>query len=373
MMNRKLQSTFSEGGSGSRFAVWLLGGVGLALVLLLPACTGRGDVPEAPVSGRGLEVVYLSPVEAPELWHVPVDGAPAAGWTETSGQVADYCVSRDGAWIVYPLPNTAGGQDLWLLETGAGRSERLLDCGAETCTEASWAPDGERLAFTRAGKSPQTIWMMNRRTGQAVQLIADGNVPGRAPSWSPDGRRIAFIETRTNKIRIVDLEGGEHVLLPSTLGEMGSWSPDGGRMVYLDRQADELFAGVDIYVVDLVTQKIQPFNLPGFSKVEIGVPVWHPREDLWLLSLRPLAGTYSKQLWLVPLEKGLDPQAVTSDHNFAHAAYAWSPEGEQVVYQRYELETPGAVPEVWVWERATNQAHLVAENAALPRWLPPLP
>ena len=152
---------------------------------------------------------------------------------------------------------------------------------------------------------------------------------------------------------------------------MGNWSPDGQRMVFVDTATDSLFGGVDVYIADLTTQSIAQLKLPEFDeiatiadageaehgdeidltpgRVDASVPVWHPTEELLLLAQRPYFATFSKQLWLLPLAEGVETMPVTDDHNFVHGAYSWSPDGGQVVYQRFALEMTNAVPQVWVW------------------------
>ena len=312
----------------------------IMIASMLSACSG--EVVEEPATApfRGLQVVFMSPVDAPELWHIPADGGEAAQLTDTSGQVYDFAVSRGGRWIAYSAANQTGGHDLWLIETSSGKSHRLLDCAEESCVEASWSDDDAYLAFTRRNRSRESVWVVNRESGAVTPLIADGAPEGRSPSWSPDGRRVAFIESQSNRIRIVDVEGGEQFRLTGDDGVMGNWSPDGHRMVFVDTANDSLFGGVDVYIADLTMQSIAKLILPEFDEIatiadageaehgdeidltpgrlDASVPVWHPTEELLLLAQRPYFATFSKQLWLLPLAEGAKATPVTSDHNFSH-------------------------------------------------------
>jgi Tol biopolymer transport system component len=268
----------------------------------------------------------------------------------------------------------------------------LIDCAEENCVEASWSADGAYLVFTRWNRTRETVWVVNRESRVVTPLVSDGALEGYSPSWSPDGQRVAFVESQSNRIRIVDLEGGEQFRLSGDDGVMGNWSPDGKRMVFVDTANDSLFGGVDVYIADLTVKSIEQLVLPEFDeiltladageaehgdeidltpgRVDASVPVWHPAEELLLLAQRPYFATFSKQLWLLPLEEGAAAASVTSDHDFSHGAYRWSPDGDQVVYQRFALELTNAAPQVWVWDRESGESRLLADDAALPQWLP---
>jgi len=360
------------------------------LVLVLSACA-TAPVEEVPAP-LGLQVVYMSPVDAPELWRVPASGGEAVQLTETDGGVYDFVVSPFSDWIVYAVENETAGIDLWLLELATSKAHKLLDCSEERCIEASWSPDGEYVVFTRLNPSQQSLWIAAREDGTVTPLLSDGAPDGYSPSWSPDGEHVAFVEGNSDRIRIISLQGGENYRLPGIYGLMGNWSPDGTRLVYVSKEEEKVFAGDEILIASVETGKVTPLVLPEFDhltsledagelehgheidlegvRIEASVPVWHPTEELLLLAQRPFFATFSKQLWLLPLDEDSQTQPVTDDHNFVHAAYSWSPDGEQVVFQRFALEQTNAVPQVWVWQRESGEVRMLADNAALPQWLP---
>lgn len=89
--------------------------------------------------------------------------------------------------------------------------------------DASWSPDGERLAFAAADGSLRLL----RRSGGLE--APRGPARGRHPSWSPRGD-VLFLGGW------LVTPGGEPVreLLRDAAGATGVWSPDGSRLAVLD-------------------------------------------------------------------------------------------------------------------------------------------
>ena len=70
---------------------------------------------------------------------------------------------------------------------GVGQSSATPPTGVR---EASWSPDGKRLAATWF----DAIWTMTPDGREARRLVArpDGWTIERDPAWSPDGKSLAF-------------------------------------------------------------------------------------------------------------------------------------------------------------------------------------
>jgi Tol biopolymer transport system component len=49
---------------------------------------------------------------------------------------------------------------------------------------------------------------------------------------------------------------------------------------------------------------------------------------------------------------------------------AWSPDGTQLAYLRFQLMKADARPEVWLLSIAGGEPKKIADNATLPAWLP---
>jgi dipeptidyl aminopeptidase/acylaminoacyl peptidase len=111
-------------------------------------------------------------------------------------QWADHpTLSPDGRTIVYErsffdVMKDTRRANLWLIDVASG-DERPLTTGATRDGQATWSPDGKRIAYVAAdGDKPQVFvrWVDGGQTARITQLTsAPANL-----EWSPDGKWIAF-------------------------------------------------------------------------------------------------------------------------------------------------------------------------------------
>jgi Tol biopolymer transport system component len=81
-----------------------------------------------------------------------------------------------------------------MLDLRTGR-ESVLAAGFD----ATWSPDGHRIAFDRRGRPGVAgIWLMDVAGHRARQLNISGLAQAAAPVWSPDGRSLAFFATASS-------------------------------------------------------------------------------------------------------------------------------------------------------------------------------
>ncbi len=91
------------------------------------------------------------------------------------------------------------------------------------------SPDGERLAFTAAGR----VWVMDLPDGTPRRLTSDAEKRFEySPSWSPDSRSIAYTtvdENATGHVMTISVDGGSPRQVSAESGEYAhtQWSPDG--------------------------------------------------------------------------------------------------------------------------------------------------
>ncbi|MGI8306038.1 amidohydrolase family protein [Saccharopolyspora hattusasensis] len=189
----------------------------------------------SPVLSRDGEQVAFRALNA--LWVLPIGGT-ARKVVDDGYFSSDPDFAPDGRSLVY-VSDRAGTANLWRLDLGTGRSERLTDA-TDAQLMPRYSPDGTKIAYQDESGG---TWVLDIAARTARQVLPTLYQPGR-PSWSPDGGKLALAamrpysrrtDTGHNQILVVDLESGElryQAVAPerslSTRGDDGPlWTKDG--------------------------------------------------------------------------------------------------------------------------------------------------
>lgn len=196
-----------------------------------------------------------------DVWTVDVDGGDVRRVTR-SGDALWPVWAPDGRSIVYARVedlrrNRRGALDytssLWAIDPDGANPRRLTD-PAEGTTERPWsfAPDGSRLAITRA-RLPALERRAEKTRLVLVNLDGSGerelSGTGTDPAVSPDGSRIAYASARdrngtlnygdissiATELYLMDADGSNRRRLTRTrnINELApSWSPDDTTLAY---------------------------------------------------------------------------------------------------------------------------------------------
>jgi len=156
--------------------------------------------------------------------------------------------------------------------------------------DATWSPDGTRLALGRMStdhseQRPIVIQIADLRSGKASPI--PGSEGRRSPRWSPDGRSIAALSADATGLALYELETGRwrDLLVGADLLEYPSWTRDGTRI--------QLVKGDSIVRVHVASGTVEPVaSLSGITRAysEFGTWLGIAPDDA-PIALRAMSGT----------------------------------------------------------------------------------
>ncbi len=129
-------------------------------------------------------------------------GAHLTRFTFGPGLQTDASWSPDGRRIAFAA-DREGNFDLFLQALDGTEPVRLTASPANE-TQPAWSPDGQRLVF-RSDEGDGGLFTVNVNGGP-VRLVAS---QGFRPVWMPDGRDILFADARLQRLYLVRADGGE--------------------------------------------------------------------------------------------------------------------------------------------------------------------
>jgi Tol biopolymer transport system component len=247
----------------------------------------------------------------------------------------------------------------------------------DATTLARRAPEvrnGDLLYFVRTTVdcTDSTIAVVDPRGKRTRNLTLGTNIRAAAfqATWSPDGQKIAFTGSPCSTppqghLYVMNADGSGITEIPTAPArdvEYPTWSPDGTRLAFVgvDSIGHRSIFSIDVDGTDLQTLLA---SVPGFSETFHSLK-WSPDGRTLLFSgtiLFPCPrgcgfGTEVEELYLLSLESGDVVQLTDNDVGDADAS--WSPDGRHIVFSRegtllvMDLETAETRPLI---KRERNQ------------------
>src|SRR5579859_6436249 len=174
---------------------WPAGLLGLALLYAASAASGGASSGTALLRQPALSREHLAFVYGGDIWLADRDGQHPVRLTVHASAYGPH-FSPDGQWIAYSA-TYAGNTDVYVIPTAGGQPRRLTWHPARDEVDG-WSPDGKRILFA----SPRAV--ANNRSNQLYEVALTGGFERKVmeamaweASWSPDGARLAYRPYRT--------------------------------------------------------------------------------------------------------------------------------------------------------------------------------
>src|SRR5947207_2345579 len=291
--------------------------------------------------------------------------------------------SPDGTKILY----WSGGK-VMVADAASGQVRALTGGPGEQIGQPVWAGDGSAAYATITDTAGNTDIYVARPDGSHLRPVFVDAVPEGGPVWSPNGKQLAFIRYGSPPSLIVtDLARHARVLLHSpTLVSRGigrpplspdgsgwpgapSWSPDGKTIAVASSSG--------ILLIDVRTHAVRHWTDDGGDLF----PAWSA--DGAIAYTDGLVDTeQDSSIWVAGKQSTLKIDAgFVNDPNYPQqfagiaADLAWSPDGSQLAFTRYDIATGTdtyvvSLDSIRIIDRRTHRARSVPTNSWSFAWSP---
>ncbi len=294
-----------------------------------PLTDGDERVGHPDVAPDGRQVAYVSGDGINDdlfLLDLETDGTERL--TSLSAGAAAPRWSPDGRRLVFES-SQGGNSDLWVVELASGEL-RQLTTDPSRDFEPAWAPSGDALAFTsnRADRQAE-VWRLALETGTPERVTRQG---GTRPRWHPAGSSLLFQSAggEDGRMRVweFDLAGGEaEALTDGVYSAVGEYSPDGEDFVFQDH------TGVHF--------RVRLRARSGGVARPLGEGTNEETQPRWASSGRRVAylegSPGTRDLVVVSADGG--ERRIVSQPEAAVSEYAWTPDGNALVFAQIEART----------------------------------
>ncbi|HVU13882.1 MAG TPA: hypothetical protein VHD90_21540 [Phototrophicaceae bacterium] len=228
--------------------------------------------------------------------------------TSTGSQIY---LSPTGDAFAYLVPNgPASSAGLYIADFKSQISARVLAIRSVTqrniLTPPDWSPDGTKLAIALATGYDIDIYTVERDGSNPTDLTPQGSYDFW-PVWSPDGAYVAFVSDRA---------------------QCPSWIP--GQPGTCDGTNTPPPTGGNVFVINMANKQITQVSTAWVTSP----PKWANPRTVVYASGDPLNGDTERDIYASDVISGQSTKVtLTSNDTPLKLSEAWSPTGQEVVYQ----------------------------------------
>ena len=272
----------------------------------------------------------------------------------TAGLTSPPAIATVFRRIVFTSDRDGNSEIYVMRSSGSGQTRLTYNLSADA--DASWSPDGQKIAFVRQGAAGSEIWTMDATGGnQAPRSSPVEGLPYAAnPRWSPDGAYLAFLRSATpggaGDLYRVATAGATQQGLTSSGDVVGvpAWSPSGTQLAIVRGASLDAF----LYTVNAdgtgMTPQAPAYGIAAPSLVATATPepAWAPGPAILYVDLvdSDADDNYIREVFsLVP--GGAGPTQLTSlNLSFSDdgaSTVRWSPDASRILMSAQEAEHVG--------------------------------
>ena len=313
-----------------------------------------------------------------QLYLIPALGGEIQQITNGNTGVWNYSVSPAGDSLIYSVPDSGIGSELWYWQADMNSPELILSCPEESCSDVLWSPTQAQILYSRLNfESEQaylgipSLWWLNLETLETQPLFQDSQLPVYNPRWSYDGSWLSYTSANPKEIQLYHLESGERQSIPTEIGSAVAWSPIDTEFLTADLQfiGEMYLSKISLYNVDNLT--LSP--LPTEDNYDDNNPSWSPDGEQIAFTrgewdLESING--GDQIWLMSAG-GQTPRPLTDQVETTHGSADWSKGGRYLLYRVYVVNNTDAPSQIRIYDLETKEEITVIAPGENPNWFLP--
>ena len=192
---------------------------------------------------------------------------------------------------------------------------------------------------------------------------------------------LTYYDSNQQAFVLYNPENEDQLKIPSQTGQAGDWDPAGENYLFgeiLFSLSDETAKStglVSIPTSHLMRYDFSEQTLNDLSQLDVledTAPVYSP-DGRWVVFARKYLNlprwTPGRQIWLMAVD-GSQAYALTDEAEYNHYGFSWSPDGEQLLYLRFNQVVMTGSPEIWFMDIAGGEPRMLVEGGYAAQWIP---